>query len=71
MKKGRDPCFKCVHCGRFVPYDRRMVVLSWQWDRLTNRYAEYVDVEEYLQSEHIKCRTRSRREIQKNIGSQR
>ncbi len=58
--KGRDGCFQCIYCGRFVSYDRRKTTVQQiTTERFDNRdgiyYPEY-EVEMF----HKKCKLKTK-----------
>ena len=53
--KGRDKDFKCIYCGKFVPYDRRTTEVKQE--RYWNGF--YEDVEEQTLIYHKKCKPKN------------
>lgn len=49
--KGREDCFKCCECGKYVSYDRRKTIIKHT--RYWNGF--YEDVEEDIEVYHKKC----------------
>ena len=54
--KGRDKCFQCIYCGKFVSYDMRRTgrnhITTQYWDQIDGIYYPEEEVEFY----HKKCK---------------
>ena len=61
--KGRDIDFKCIYCGKFVPYDRRITEVknTQYWNGF------YEDVEEETLIYHKKCEPKKSKKQHKRV----
>ena len=58
--KGRDADFKCAICGRFTPYDRRKVIVTWHTIAVFSVSQEQYFPEDIIEMTHKKCKTKSK-----------
>lgn len=65
-KRGRHPDFKCCICGRFVPYDRRKIIISEYTIGVFNSYEEQWFPEDCIQVSHKKCETKLKKCTKEN-----
>lgn len=55
--KGRDACFRCIYCERFVSYDMRKTGKQYYTDSVWDRYDGIYYPEERVEFYHKKCKT--------------
>ena len=53
---GRDDCFKCIYCGRYVSYDRRKTIVKQITTSYFDTSQEQWYPEEEVEMYHKKCK---------------
>ena len=57
--KGRESCFKCTFCGRFLPYDRRIIEVRYDEVHIFDNRDETYDLDYESYMYHKKCKTKT------------
>lgn len=59
--RGRDSCFRCIYCERFVSYDMRKTGKNYRTESYFSLIEEQYFPEEIVEFYHKKCKHKTRR----------